>query len=138
MIIALVLCLISVSAWAFRLSMSILAQGSFAMQTGVQGAFGVIPAHLAELAPDSVRSLFTRLVYHLGMLMASTSITLEYALRHRLGYPWALTTFEASIIVALLALFILGLEKLERDFRQSPEQERAEAILAAAKPAHEN
>ena len=32
--------------------------GSFLMQTGVQGAFGVIPAHLTELSPDAVRSLF--------------------------------------------------------------------------------
>lgn len=138
MIIALVLCLISIAAWAFGLSMSILVLGSFAMQTGVQGAFGVIPAHLAELAPDSVRSLFPGLVYQLGVLMASPSVTLEYALRDRLGYPWALTTFETCIIVALLALFIFGPEKLGRDFRRALGQESAEAILAAAKPAHEN
>lgn len=87
------------------------------MQTGVQGAFGVIPAHLNELSPDSVRGLFPGFVYQLGVLVASPAVTFEYALRNRLGYPWALTAFEGSVIVALFCLFTLGPERLGRSFR---------------------
>ncbi len=115
-LIALLLCLISIPAWSFGVSMGILVLGSFAMQVGVQGAFGVIPAHLAELSPDSIRSLFPGVVYQLGVLIASPSVTLEYALRDRIGYPWALTTFVCTVIIALLALFFWGPEKLGKSF----------------------
>jgi SHS family lactate transporter-like MFS transporter len=42
--LALVLSLLSVPAWAFGHSVLTLVLGSFFMQTGVQGAFGVVPA----------------------------------------------------------------------------------------------
>ncbi len=128
MIFALLLCLISVPAWAFGVSMGMLVLGSCAMQAGVQGAFGVIPAHLSELSPDSIRSLFPGLLYQLGVLIASPSVTLEYGLRDRIGYPWALTTFECVVIVALLGLYFYGPEKLGRDFNRP---ERGSAALAA-------
>jgi SHS family lactate transporter-like MFS transporter len=41
------------------------------MQAGVQGAFGVIPAHLNELSPDAIRGVFIGFVYQLGVLVAS-------------------------------------------------------------------
>lgn len=128
MMMALLLCLISVPAWAFGVSMGMLVLGSCAMQAGVQGAFGVIPAHLSELSPDSIRSLFPGLLYQLGVLIASPSVTLEYGLRDRIGYPWALTAFECFVIVALLGLFFYGPEKLGRDFNRS---ERATAVVPA-------
>jgi len=74
--------------------MIMLAIGSFMMQFGVQGAFGVIPAHLNELSPASVRSLFPGVVYQLGMLFGAPSVVVEFALRRHLGYQWALTVFR--------------------------------------------
>ena len=118
-LIALVLCILSVPGWAFGGTLAALLAGSFIMQTGVQGAFGVIPAHLTELSPDSVRSLFPGLVYQIGVLLSSPAVTLEYALRDRIGYPWALTIFEAAVIAALLCLFTFGPEKRGRDFQRS-------------------
>ena len=70
-ILALVLCSLSIPLWAFGTSIGMLAIGSFVMQFGVQGAFGVIPAHLNELSPSSVRSLFPGVVYQLGVLCAA-------------------------------------------------------------------
>lgn len=127
-IIALLLSLASIPAWAFGASMTALLAGSFVMQTGVQGAFGVIPAHLAELSPDSVRSLFPGLLYQLGVLFASPSVTFEYALRNRIGYSWALTTFEIVVIVVLLALFAFGPERTGRDFYFSEENAGAASL----------
>ncbi len=120
-LIALLLCLISIPGWAFGGSLLALMAGSFVMQTGVQGAFGVIPAHLMELSPDSVRSLFPGLVYQVGVLLSSPAVTLEYALRDRIGYPWALTAFEATVIATLLCVFTFGPEKTGRDFHQAGE-----------------
>ena len=60
------------------------------MQMGVQGAWGVIPVHLNELAADSARRLMPGLTYQLGILFASPTNNVEFALRQRFGYQWAL------------------------------------------------
>ncbi len=117
MIGALLLSLISIPAWAFGGTVLVLIIGSYVMQTGVQGAFGVIPAHLNELSPDAVRSLFPGVVYQLGVLIASPAVSFEYILRDHLGYPWALTVFELIVILSLILIFALGPEKRGRSFR---------------------
>lgn len=105
----------SIPAWAFGASLAMLAVGSFVMQFGVQGVFGVIPAHLTELSPDSVRSLFPGVVYQLGMLLGAPSVGIEFALRRRLGYPWALTAFELCTIATLFLICALGPERRGRE-----------------------
>jgi SHS family lactate transporter-like MFS transporter len=85
------------------------------MQFGVQGVFGVIPAHLNELSPDSVRSLFPGVVYQLGMLCGAPSVGIEYSWRRTLGYPWALTIFELCTIAALFLLCAFGPERRGRE-----------------------
>jgi SHS family lactate transporter-like MFS transporter len=86
------------------------------MQAGVQGAWGVIPIHLNELSPDAVRSLFPGLGYQLGVLFGSPINTIEYALRDRFGYEWALTIFEGVTIAALVIVFAFGPEKKGKRF----------------------
>jgi MFS transporter, SHS family, lactate transporter len=115
-IVALSLSILSIPLWAFGASLSALLCGSFLMQAGVQGAFGVIPAHLSELSPDAVRGLFPGLVYQLGVLLGSPAVAMEYALRDKIGYRWALTTFEGLVIVALALIFALGPERLGKTF----------------------
>ena len=97
-ILALIICALSIPLWAFGSTIVMLALGSFAMQFGVQGAFGVIPAHLNELSPSSVRSLFPGVVYQLGVLIAAPSVVVEFTLRRHFGYQWALTIFEMCVI----------------------------------------
>jgi SHS family lactate transporter-like MFS transporter len=114
--VALLLSLLAIPAWAFGSSVLMLVVGSYVMQTGVQGAFGVIPAHLNELSPDAVRSLFPGFVYQLGVLVASPAVSFEFFLRDHFGYPWALTLFEIIVIVLLLIIFALGPEQHGRQF----------------------
>ena len=114
--LALAIALFSIPAWAFGASLAALVIGSFTMQVGVQGAFGVIPAHLNELSPDAVRSLFPGLVYQLGVLLASPATVVEFMLRDRFGYPWALTMFEGVTIVLMIVIFWFGPEARDRSF----------------------
>lgn len=114
--LALAISLLAIPAWAFGATVPMLIAGSILMQFGVQGAFGVIPAHLNELSPATVRSLFPGFVYQLGVLFGSPSVSIEYALRNHLGYRWALTLFEGCVIIALFFIFGLGPERRGHDF----------------------
>ncbi len=125
--LALVISLVSIPAWAFGTSLGVLVVGSYLMQTGVQGAFGVIPAHLNELSPDSVRSLFPGLVYQLGVLISSPATAIEFLLRDHFGYPLALTMFEGSVIVLMIAIFWFGPEAHDRGFLRETEKRSASA-----------
>jgi SHS family lactate transporter-like MFS transporter len=107
---------IALYPWAFGVAPITLIAGACLMQTGVQGAFGIIPAHLNELAPNAVRSLFPGFVYQLGVLIASPAVSVQYALQKSLGYPWALTLFEGAVIGSLIVIFGLGPERKGRDF----------------------
>jgi MFS transporter, SHS family, lactate transporter len=117
MMMAFGVCVVAIPGWAFGASVTALTIGSIIMQAGVQGAWGVIPAHLVELSPDSVRSLFPGLVYQLGVLLASPAVSVEYLLRDRLGYQGALASFEGAVILALFFAFAFGKERRGRDFR---------------------
>jgi len=114
--LALAIALLLIPAWAFGTTLAVLVVGSFMMQVGVQGAFGVIPAHLNELSPDAVRSLFPGLVYQLGVLLASPATVVEFMLRDRFGYPWALTMFEGGTIILMIVIFWFGPEARDRSF----------------------
>ena len=79
-------------------------------------AWGVIPILLNELSQDVVRILFPGLIYQLGVLFGSPTNTIEYALRNRFGYGWALTIFEGVTILALMIVFALGPERKGKSF----------------------
>jgi len=114
--IALGVAAIALYPWAFGVLPITLMLGACLMQTGVQGTFGIIPAHLNELAPNAVRSLFPGFVYQLGVLLASPAVFIQFALQKRLGYPLALTLFEGAVIGSLIVIFGLGPERKGRDF----------------------
>jgi MFS transporter, SHS family, lactate transporter len=120
MIAALGLSLAMIPLWAFGPGIATLTLGAFLMQVGVQGAWGVIPAHLNELAPDSVRGLMPGLAYQLGILLAAPTNSLQYAMALRLGYPWALALFETVVIVSLAAILLFGSEQRGKNFFAEP------------------
>ncbi len=122
MLTALGVSLVVIPFWAFGGSVGVLTAGAFLMQMGVQGAWGIIPAHLSELSPDSIRGLLPGLAYHLGILIAAPTNTIEYALRDLVGYGWAMAGFEVVVIVVVGLVLALGRENRGKDF------------LAAAQP----
>ena len=116
MLCALAVSLVVMPAWAFGSTLMILALGAFVMQMGVQGAWGIIPVHLNELSPHAVRGLLPGFTYQIGILLAASTPTVEFALRDRLGYAWALTSFELVVIAVLSVLLIFGREQHGKSF----------------------
>jgi SHS family lactate transporter-like MFS transporter len=121
MIAALALSVIVMPVWAFGGTLFVLCAGAFLMQMGVQGAWGIIPVHLNELAPDRVRGLIPGLAYQLGILFAAPTNTIEDALRDRVGYSWALAGFEICVIAVLVVLLLVGRERHGRSFSSADE-----------------
>jgi len=121
MLTALALSLLMIPMWAFSRSITMLVVGAFVMQMGVQGAWGVIPVHLNELSADAARGLMPGLAYQLGILLASPTNSLQFALHHRFGYQWALAGFEMVTIVMLAVLLVRGTEAHSRDFVRKAE-----------------
>lgn len=116
MIFALLLSLAAIPAWAFAGPIVIITIAAFILQAGVQGAWGVIPAHLNELSPDQTRGLLPGLAYQLGILIAAPINSIEYGLSSRVGYSWALAGFETVNIALLIVVLALGKERKGRGF----------------------
>jgi MFS transporter, SHS family, lactate transporter len=113
---ALGLCLLVIPLWAFGGGILAFAVAPVLLQMGVQGAWGVIPVHLNELSADSARGLMPGLTYQLGILIASPTNSVQYALRGKLGYGWALAGFETVTILALALLLWRGAEAHGKSF----------------------
>ena len=93
--------------WAFSPNVAMLAVGAFLMQFMVQGAWGVIPAHITELSPDSVRGFLPGFAYQCGVLIAGAVSYIEALFAERMSYAQsmamvALTVFALAGVVALL------------------------------------
>ena len=76
-VVAALLAIPMIPLWTNSHTLPMLAVGGFAMQFMVQGAWGVIPAHLNELSPGAVRGTFPGFAYQLGNLLASWNAVLQ-------------------------------------------------------------
>jgi SHS family lactate transporter-like MFS transporter len=109
-IIAALLAVPVIPLWAFSTSFLPLAAGAFLMQVMVQGAWGVVPAHLNELSPDAARGTFPGFVYQLGNLLAAATATLQATIAHRLdgNFAVALAVVAGVSAVAIVILTAIG------------------------------
>ena len=87
-----------------------LALGAFLMQIVVQGAWGVIPAHLTEMSPDTIRGFYPGVTYQLGNCLAAFNLPIQEGLAANHGYPFALTATIVPVLIAVAALTLLGKE----------------------------
>jgi SHS family lactate transporter-like MFS transporter len=81
------------------------------MQFLVQGSWGVIPAHLAELSPDSVRGFLPGFGYQTGVLLASGVGYLEAVLARHTSYSVAMAGTAAIVIAMAIVVTALGKER---------------------------
>lgn len=97
-----------VPLFAYSRSAAMLCLGSFLMQLFVQGAWGVIPAHLTEMSPDAIRGLYPGVTYQLGNLIAAFNLPIQEHLAESHGYPFALTVTIVPVLLAVTALTLFG------------------------------
>jgi SHS family lactate transporter-like MFS transporter len=96
--------------WAFAQDPLYIGIGAFFIQLFVQGAWGVIPAHLNELSPSDIRGTFPGLTYQLGNLIASGNNTLQSSMADRyfhkdLSWPLAIVVGTVAVVIAVLVGF---------------------------------
>ncbi|WP_420963451.1 MFS transporter [Brucella sp. IR073] len=108
MVIAALLALPVIPLWVYSSTPALLAAGAFLMQFAVQGAWGVVPAHLNELSPDELRSTFPGLTYQLGNLIASANATFQAGLAEHYGNDYAFALAAVIAVVAVLVALLAG------------------------------
>ncbi len=104
---ALALAVLAIPVWAFAPNLLVLWVGAFLMQFMVQGAWGVIPAHITELSPDSVRGFLPGFAYQCGALLASVIPLIEAEIAQHMSYARSMAV--TALVVFILAGVVAGL-----------------------------
>jgi SHS family lactate transporter-like MFS transporter len=97
-----------VPLFALSQSAAMLCLGAFLMQIAVQGAWGVIPAHLTELSPDAIRGFYPGVTYQLGNLLAAFNLPIQEHLAESHSYPFALVATVVPVLIAVAILTFIG------------------------------
>jgi SHS family lactate transporter-like MFS transporter len=63
--------------WILPSSFGGLSAGGFFIQSGVQGAWGIVPIYLGEISPPAFRASFAGLAYQLGNMASSGAAQIE-------------------------------------------------------------
>jgi SHS family lactate transporter-like MFS transporter len=112
-VVASLLSLLAIPLWAFSHTVVLLGLGAFTMQFMVQGAWGIIPVHLNELAPADARGAFPGYAYQVGNLIASGNAVWQarIAETHHNNYGLAMAVVAAAAAVVIAVVTILGPER---------------------------
>ncbi|SMR59050.1 unnamed protein product [Zymoseptoria tritici ST99CH_1E4] len=116
---------------------------AFFEQFCVQGAWGVIPIHLMELSPGSLRAFVVGTSYQLGNLASSASSTIEATIGEKFPLPpkieangkkvprdeygKVICIFMACVFVYVILLTLLGPERRGRSLDAADDEDLAEA-----------
>jgi SHS family lactate transporter-like MFS transporter len=101
--------------WAYSETATMLAIGAFLMQFFVQGAWGVVPAHLNELSPADARGTFPGTVYQLGNFIASYNLVLQTQIAASHGENYSLALFGVAVAAAVVIVIFTALGREARD-----------------------
>ncbi len=111
--VAALIALPALPLWAFASTPVLLALGAFVMQVAVQGAWGVIPAHLNELSPSAARATIPAFVYQAGNFLASYNAPLQAKIAEGNGgnYGYALAVVAAAVAIAIVVVIHFSPER---------------------------
>ncbi|BBZ22508.1 MFS transporter [Mycolicibacter hiberniae] len=107
-----------VPLFALSQTAGMLCLGSFLIQICVQGAWGVIPAHLTEMSPDAIRGFYPGVTYQLGNLFAAFNLPIQEHVAASRGYPFALVVTLVPTLIAVIVLTAIGKDATGRRFGQ--------------------
>jgi MFS transporter, SHS family, lactate transporter len=116
--------------FAYSTTLGMVCLGSFLMQMMVQGAWGVIPAHLTEMSPDEIRGFYPGVTYQLGNCIAAFNLPIQQALAKSHGYSFALSVTLVPVFCVIILLTAVGKEARGAVFGRAPAPGPAQAALA--------
>ncbi|MGN6298233.1 MAG: MFS transporter [Ginsengibacter sp.] len=120
MAVAVVLALLLIPLWLHAGGSFFVALGAFGTQFMVQGAWGIIPAHINELSPGPVRGFFPGFAYQLGVLIAAVVPYVEATLAENLGYATAMEIAAGSVLAVGAIIILAGPEARGIHFHKAP------------------
>jgi SHS family lactate transporter-like MFS transporter len=115
-IAGLLLSVAMIPLWAWAPSAVLLAAGAFLINFMFQGAWGVIPAHLAELAPDTIRGFLVGFGHQCGVLLSGSIVVIQPLLAEHMPYPAAMAITAGTVFAGAAIVTALGKEKRARVF----------------------
>lgn len=110
MAVAVILAIFIIPVWLLAGGTFWIAVGAFAMQFMVQGAWGIIPAHINELSPGPLRGFFPGFAYQLGVLIASGIVYIEAVLAQYVSYATSMEILAGSVLVLGAIVILAGPE----------------------------
>jgi len=113
-VLAALLAIPMIPLWVHARTVSGFAAGAFLMQFMVQGAWGIVPAHLNELSPPSVRAILPGFAYQIGNLMMSKMAPIQAGLAEQHGNNYALVLSWTVIGVSIGLSIVTALGKEAR------------------------
>ena len=119
-VIALVLAILSIPIWSHAPGVPVLVAGAFVMQFMVQGAWGVIPAHITELSPDSVRGFLPGFAYQCGVMLASYVTYIEAVFAEHTTYANSMALTAATVFAGGAIAAWFGRERRGHVFGGAP------------------
>jgi len=119
MIAALSCAIFIIPLWSLSPALGLLLIGGFMMQFMVQGAWGVIPAHLSELSPDSVRGFLPGFAYQCGVALAGLVGYLQAIFAARTSYPTTMALTSLTVFVGAIVITAVGRERRGIRFGES-------------------
>ncbi len=102
--------------WALSPTTPLLIAGAFLMQFMVQGAWGVIPAHLSELSPDSVRGFLPGFAYQCGVLISGSIAYIQALFAEHFSYANTMALSAGVVFLGGSIVAGLGRERHGRTF----------------------
>src|SRR5690242_7255177 len=110
-VLALVGAVLTVPVWAFAPTTILLWTGAFVMQFFVQGAWGVIPAHINELSPDGVRGFLPGFAYQCGVAIASQIPHVQALIAAHTTYAQTMALSAGLVFIVCAGVATLGPER---------------------------
>ncbi|EHY60849.1 Carboxylic acid transporter protein-like protein [Exophiala dermatitidis] len=126
--------------YTFVSSKAVIA-AAFFQQFCVQGAWGVVPIHLMELSPGSIRTFVVGTSYQLGNLASSASSTIESTIGERFpldpihkdgktikryNYGLVICIFMGAVYAYLFLMTFIGPERRGRNLSVEHDEDMAE------------
>ena len=111
MVTAVLSALVLIPLWIFAPSTGVIVVGAFLMQFMVQGAWGVIPAHINELSPDAIRGFFPGFAYQLGVLCASSITYMQARMAEHFTYSLVMGVSMTIVLIVGAIVISLGPER---------------------------